>query len=170
MPDLPLRPSLEFLRKQAKARKRERAIGLSRAQFELAHEYGFVSWSELVHHVQASTLDGVERALMLADPSALATLVHADPTAAITSVDGLPPLVMLLRRSTGTSTDIRACARLLLDAGADPDSHTVEWSGEGRMSVLFDAVERGDLPLVRLLVERGATKDSRLRAVGHGPS
>jgi ankyrin repeat protein len=48
---------------------------------------------------------------------------------------------------------------MLLDAGADPDSHTIEWGGEGGMSALFDAVERGDLPLVQLLVERGATKD-----------
>ncbi|MGI8622625.1 MAG: ankyrin repeat domain-containing protein, partial [Solirubrobacteraceae bacterium] len=66
---------------------------------------------------------------------------------------------MLLRRSTGSAGDVRACARLLLDAGADPASHTVEWDGEGRMSALFDAVERSDLELVRLLVERGATAD-----------
>jgi len=66
---------------------------------------------------------------------------------------------VLLRLSIGPLAEVRACARLLLDAGADPDSHTIEWGGEGRKSVLFDAVERGDLALVRLLVERGASKD-----------
>jgi len=159
VPDLPERASLEYLRKQAKARKRERAIGLSRAQHEVAREYGFDSWPKLVHHVQASGLEGIERALVLVDASALSMLLHADPAAATAEVDGLAPLLVLLRRSTGTPGDVRSCARLLLDAGADPDSHTIEWGGQGRMSALFDAVERGNLALVQLLVERGATKD-----------
>jgi ankyrin repeat protein len=47
----------------------------------------------------------------------------------------------------------------LLDAGADPDSHTLEWGGEGLMSALFAAVERRDLALVRLLLNAGATSD-----------
>jgi ankyrin repeat protein len=157
--DLPPHPSLEYLRKQAKTRKRERGIGLSQAQRELAREYGFASWPQLVHHVQASSLEGIERALVLADTRALTGLLHADPTAATMTVDGLAPLLVLLRRSIGPPADVRTCARLLLDVGADPDSHTLEWGGEGRRSALFDAIERGDLPLARLLVERGATKD-----------
>ena len=159
MSALPPRPSLEHLRKQAKARRRERGVGLSQAQYEIAREYGFDSWPKLVHHVQATELSGVERALVLADPSALAALLIADPGVAVAPLDGLAPLLVLLRRSTGSPADIRECARLLLDAGADPDSHTVEWGGEGRMSALFDAVGRGDLPLARLLVERGADLD-----------
>jgi ankyrin repeat protein len=51
---------------------------------------------------------------------------------------------------------VRDCARLLLDAGASPNSHTVEWSGEGRQTALFDAVERHDLDLVRLLLDHGS--------------
>ena len=159
MPDLPERSSLEHLRKQAKKRRRERGIALSRAQHELAREYGFESWPRLVHHVQAAGLHGIERALVLADAAALARLVEADPPIATAEVGGLAPLLVLLRRSTGSPADVRACARVLLDAGADPDSHTVEWGGEGRMSALFGAVERADLELARLLVERGATKD-----------
>ena len=159
MPDLPLRPSLEYLRKQAKTRRREQAIGLSQAQHEIAHEYGFASWPALVHHVQAASLEGIERALVLADPPTLATLLQTSPAAATTPVDGLAPLLVLLRRSTGTPADVRTCARLLLDAGADPDSRTVEWDGQGRQSALFDAVERGDMALIRLLVEHGAAKD-----------
>jgi ankyrin repeat protein len=159
VPDLPSRPSLEHLRKQDKARKRERDIPLSEAQHELAREYGFASWPRLVHYVQAAGLEGIERALMLADVEALAALLQAEPAAATAPVDHLPPLVILLRRCTGSGADVRGCARLLLDAGADPNSHTVEWGGEGRMAALFDAVERSDLELVRLLLDRGATPD-----------
>jgi len=159
VPELPQRPSLEYLRKQAKMRKRERAIGLSRAQHEIAREYGFDSWPKLVHHVQAGSLEGIERALVLADSAGLARLLRADATAVTAAVDGLAPLLVLLRRSIGSPAEVRACATLLLDAGAGPDSHTIEWGGEGRRSVLCDAVERGDLALVRLLAERGASKD-----------
>jgi ankyrin repeat protein len=101
----------------------------------------------------------LEQALALADPAALSELLQAEPAAATTQVGGLPPLLVLLRRSTGSPGDVRACARLLLDAGADPNSHTVEWGGEGRMTALFDAVERRDLELARLLLERGAERD-----------
>lgn len=109
--------------------------------------------------MQANGLHGVERALVLADPAALASHLEADPTAATSEVGGLAPLLVVLRRSTGSPADVRGCVRLLLDAGADPDSNTIEWDGQGRMSALFDAVERGDLALVRLLLERGAAPD-----------
>jgi len=159
VPELPQRPSLEYLRKQAKRRKRERGVPLSQAQHELAREYGFDSWPRLVHHVHASGLEGIERALVLGDVAALADALRADRAAAIARVGRLAPLLVLLRRSTGSPADVRECARLLLDAGADPGSHTVEWGGEGRMTALFDAVERRDLELARLLVERGAERD-----------
>lgn len=104
-------------------------------------------------------MTGIERALVVADPAAVARILDADPAAATALIDGLAPLLVLLRRSTGSPANLWDCARLLLAAGADPDSHTVEWGGEGRMSAMFAAVERGDLPLTRLLVDHGATKD-----------
>ncbi|MFB9627628.1 ankyrin repeat domain-containing protein [Nonomuraea helvata] len=159
MPALPQRPSLEHLRKQAKRRGRAQGIPLSRAQFEIAREYGFPSWPKLAEHVRVAALEGIERALVLADPTVLATLVRADPSVATDPVGGLAPLLVLLRRAVAPSAQVRECARLLLDAGADPGSHTVEWDGEGSRTALFDAVERGDLALTRLLVERGAPRD-----------
>ncbi len=159
MPGLPERPSLEHLRKQAKARKRGRAISLSAVQHELAREYGFGSWPKLVRHVRAGALEGIERALVLADAPALSALLHADPAAATAQVGELVPLLVLLRRTLGSPADVRSCAQRLLDAGADPNSHTIEECGQGRITALRDAVEHGDLALVRLLVERGATKD-----------
>ncbi len=162
MPGLPDHPSLEHLRKQAKARRRELGIGLSRAQYDIARQYGFDSWPRLVHHLQAAALSGIERALVLADPAELAALLRADPTVATMDVPSsppLPPLLVLLRRTIGSATDVRDCARQLLDAGADPNSHTVEWGGEGEQTALFDAVERRDAALVRLLLAQGANTD-----------
>jgi ankyrin repeat protein len=159
VPDLPERPSLEHLRKQAKRLRRERGIPLHRAQHELARSYGFASWPRLVHHVHARGLEGIERARALADPSALAALLRADPGAATQPAGDLPPPLTLLRGPTTDSpADVRACAVLLLDAGADPDSHTVE-EGGWRMSALYAAVDRGDAELVRLLLAHGATRD-----------
>jgi ankyrin repeat protein len=157
--ELPPRPSLEHLRKQAKALKRERAIVLSQAQHELAREYGFDSWPKLVHHVHASGLQGIERALVLADPADLSDLLRGEPNAATTAIGALPPLLVLLRRATGSPRDVRECARLLLDAGADPNSQTTEWGGESQMTALYSTVERRDLQLARLLLDRGAERD-----------
>jgi ankyrin repeat protein len=157
MPTLPPRPSLEHLRKQAKALRRERGVPLCRAQHELARSYGFASWTRLARHVQAAGLDGIERALALADPAALAPLLAAD--AATAPVAGLPPLLALMRRSTGAPADVRRCAALLLAAGADANSRTAEDGGDWNRSALFEAVERRDLALARLLVEHGATPD-----------
>jgi Ankyrin repeats (3 copies)/Ankyrin repeat len=156
---LPQLPSLEQLRNQAEARQRDRGIALRVAQYELARLYGFGSWPKLVQHVQAATLNGVERALVVADVAMLTAHLTVDPAAATRDVDGLAPLLVLLRRSIGSSADVRRCAELLLDAAADPNSHTVEWGGEGQRSALYDAVDRGDLALARLLIDRGATKD-----------
>jgi hypothetical protein len=63
---LPLRPSLEQLRKQAKDRvKTLRAQGidatLADVQFALAREYGFKDWADLVHHVETINPPGVRK-------------------------------------------------------------------------------------------------------------
>src|SRR5262245_48739624 len=99
---LPARPSLEQLRKQAKdllrncqdgvaaaaeriRRHRPEATNpsLADAQFALAREYGFESWPKLVHHVDAANpadldcFDRIARDLMAAfagDADALARL------------------------------------------------------------------------------------------------
>ena len=156
---LPAYPSFEHLRKQAKRRRRERGIPLHRAQHELAQEYGFTSWVRLVRHVQAGGLTGRERALVLADPVALAELLAAARAVATDPIAGLPPLLALLRRGLGSPAEVRECAALLLAAGADADSHTVESGGEWRQTALFDAVERRDLTLVRLLLAHRAIPD-----------
>ncbi len=52
--ELPARPSLEQLRKQAKELQRQTPYNtLAAAQFALARDYGFASWAELRQHVEA---------------------------------------------------------------------------------------------------------------------
>ncbi len=97
-------------------------------------------------------------ALRAADAAALAQLLAADAALARTELDGVAPLLTLLR-GPGRGDDVRACVKLLLDEGANPNAHTVEWGGEGIASVLFAAVDHGDPTLLRLLVDAGARPD-----------
>lgn len=159
MAHLPDRPSLEHLRKQAKRRRRDRGIALARAQREVAAEYGFASWTRLVRHVLAASLAGVERAVALADWNSLRTLLVADPSAATADVCGLPPLIALLRDSCGTPGDVRQCAELLLQAGADPSSTIPSEDGEWAVTASYLAVEREDLTLLLRLIDAGAEPD-----------
>ena len=60
---LPVRPSLEQLRKRAKEKLKDLRAGdpaatLSDAQFAIAREYGFESWPKLVHHVESVVSSG----------------------------------------------------------------------------------------------------------------
>jgi ATP-dependent Lon protease len=58
---LPSHPSEEFLHKEAKRFAREHDLQLATAQRELAHEYGFRNWAELmsaVHAMGAGSDDG----------------------------------------------------------------------------------------------------------------
>lgn len=50
---LPARPSLEHLKKQAKDLAREQKIALHEAQTLLARDYGFASWKKLHAHVES---------------------------------------------------------------------------------------------------------------------
>ena len=169
---LPDRPDLEHLRKQAKTRKRERGVALSAAQHELALDYGFPSWPRLVRHVRALGLEGIERHLALADPVGVSGVLATDADAVHRPVDGLVPLLYLLRRSKGTGADVRECARVLLDAGADPNAFThedEEW-GNWDFYAVRSAVDRDDVALIELLVERGAERDedAMYHACEHG--
>jgi len=51
MPELPARPSAEHLRKAAKRRARERSLPLADAQRQIACDYGFRTWADIMRHV-----------------------------------------------------------------------------------------------------------------------
>lgn len=75
--ELPSRPNLEYLRKQAKelldaARHEHPEWQLADAQFALARGYGFASWPALKVHVESLAIDGAGRAPTPAGPSTTA--------------------------------------------------------------------------------------------------
>lgn len=83
--DLPDKPNLDWLRKQAKRRLEELrasdpAVQLSDAQFDLARMYGFPSWRALKAHIDALTVDGqLFAAAENGDVATLAALLDAHP-------------------------------------------------------------------------------------------
>jgi ankyrin repeat protein len=84
----------------------------------------------------------------------------------------LPPLVAVthsaLLREPAHAPALRDCARLLLQAGADPDQsignrwppHSLQQPGEERLGALYGAAGQAhDLALTRLLLDAGANPD-----------
>ena len=118
---------------------------MSRAQHELAREY---SWPKLVHHVQAAGLEGVERALVLADHAALSADLPKAPPPSLghprpNDLGWILGQFALLGR-----TDV---VRPRLDAGTE-----VEARGWSNLTPLDQAAMHGRNDTVRLLIERGA--------------
>jgi ankyrin repeat protein len=127
---LPDRPSLEQLRKQAKEhlevlRGTEPSVTLSAAQHELAREYGFASWPNLVHHVESrqpsvrmlqpaelkseskllwspgrgTDVWALIQACVSGDLETVRTLIAADPSLARSHYDYRKPLYFAVREN-----------------------------------------------------------------------
>jgi ankyrin repeat protein len=91
----------------------------------------------------------------LAAEPGLATAGHAP--------DGWPPLLYLCSSTFHSGNPERArgilrCAELLLGQGADPNSHTLFDAGDpqSKLPALYFACVSDNVPVVRLLLERGA--------------
>ncbi len=180
MPDLPARPDLDQLRRQAKellrtavagdsgARGRIGAVSdrlvLASAQLALAREYGFASWARLKTEVERravfDTGDVARLRTLLAERPALATdrMEHwcdhrlgADPL-------GYLAMLRLDSRRLGLPADlpaVGAMARMLLDAGAP-----VEGGPGVAETPLITAASYGDAEVARVLIEAGADLDA----------
>ena len=190
MADLPAKPSLDHLRRQArdllraaqagdtKAAGRIRAVSdvltLANAQLAVAREYGFASWTRLRDEVAARTAglarqaeafceasigDGTGRAarmlaatpelarysfataVILGDAGCVRTELGRDPGLA-TQADtrtGWAPLHAAgasrwRRLDPAWAEGLLAVARMLLDAGADPNGRTGEEYGVARLT------------------------------------
>ena len=97
------------------------------------------------------------------DVTAVAARLADDPTAAqrTTGPDHTPPLVYAVltdvKRARGVSdADHLSIVRLLLDAGASPNTSVPLPDGAGRIPVLYFPCEAGNVAVARLLLERGA--------------
>lgn len=154
---LPIKPSEEHLRKQAKRWARLKSIALHEAQHAVAREYGAASWPQLMHVV--------ETMLRGADPlSATRYEMEALPKAA-NSTD-LPRVRAILESGEFTQHDLDlalarsvlrfkergSIARLLLDHGADPDGQY----GSDYGPIVFVTGECLDPDGLQFLIDAGA--------------
>jgi len=96
-------------------------------------------------------------ACSVGEPDFVAAALAAEPGLAVAprAQDGWPPLLYACASLKG---DAARCAELLLDHGADPNSHVLwdENDPASRLPALYFACVSGNAPLVRLLLDRGA--------------
>jgi len=182
---LPPRPSIEQFKKQAKSLlKRKGAadsetlrrirdshsrwgrlsheqiaaapFSLADAQFVIASEYGFASWSKLLSHLRmldaasaaAETVASLRDAAGKGDLARLNALLDAHPEL-INERGGQGVRTALHHAVFGNS---EAAVKLLLQRGANPD---IRCEGDNAYPLHF-AVEKNRVPIIHLLVEHGA--------------
>ncbi len=180
---LPDRPSLEHLRKQARALLRAYRRGeadartrlatdtalqattrprLADAQRVLAREYGFASWSALKAHVDALSLDApvaLRAAVLAGDAAQVARLLEQFPALRAGINEPVPDYGFGSNALFGAlQRGDRAVMEILLRAGADIHRRTDWWAGG------FGLLDVADPQLVPWLVERGAVIDAHVAA------
>jgi ankyrin repeat protein len=161
--ELPEKPNLQYLRKQAKELLRTMPAGkLADAQHTLANEYGFPTWAELKTHVITLGLSPAEAltvAVRDSDPRRVRELLERYPELRAKINDPLPSygfgqqaLFAAVQRGDRATIDV------LLQAGADIGKRTEWWAGG------FGALDDCDPSLVDFLIERGAVIDAHSAA------
>ena len=157
------KPSLEFLKKQAKELLRSTGQGkLADAQHALANEYGFSTWANLKSHVEALGLtpaEALKAAVCDSDAPRVRELLKKHPELRAKIDDPLPDdgfglhaMFAAVQRSDRATIDV------LLEAGADIRKRTEWWAGG------FGLLDDCDPGLVDFLVERGAEVDAHSAA------
>ncbi len=156
--ELPAKPSLEYLRKQAKQLQRTTSQGkLADAQHALAREYGFADWAKLKSYVITLGLPPAEAlTAAIRDQGAqrVRELLESHPELRAKINEplqnygfGQHALFAAVQRSD------RATIEVLLDAGANINQRTEWWAGG------FGVLDDCDPGLVDFLFERGAVID-----------
>jgi ankyrin repeat protein len=161
---LPDRPSLRYLRDEAKARRRAGEFTtLALAQLQIAREYGFASWPRLKLHVEALTLDGAERATAFVRSACSSNVRRAR---ALLEVD--PALARRDLACACVAGEAETVARIV---GAAPERVSAVTGPLERAPILyacFSRLGRGDperaagiRAVVRALLAAGADADAR---------
>ncbi len=160
---LPQKPNLEYLKKQAKDLLRSMGQGkLADAQHTLADEYGFPSWQKLKSHVEGlgrSPAEELKAAVCDSDAPRVREVLHRYPELRAKIDDPLPSygfgqhaLFAAVQRSDRATIDV------LLRAGANIRKRTEWWAGG------FGALDDCDPSLAEFLIERGAVVDAHSAA------
>lgn len=156
---LPEKPNLEYLKKQAKELLRTMQQGkLADAQHALANEYGFASWAQLKSHVEAvglSPAEALKAAVCDTDAARVRRVVEQHPELRARIDDPLPDygfgqhaLFAAVQRGSRATIDV------LLSAGANIRKRTEWWAGG------FGVLDDCDPSMVEFLTERGAVLDA----------
>jgi len=156
---LPKKPNLEHLKKQAKELLRSSGQGkLAAAQHALANEYGFSTWAKLKEHVLSlglSPAEALTAAIRATDAARVRELLVRHPELRTTIDDPLPnygfgthALFAAVQRSDRATIDV------LLQAGANIQKRTEWWAGG------FGVLDDCDPSLFDFLVGRGAILDA----------
>ncbi len=160
---LPAKPSLQYLRKQAKELLRSMQQGkLADAQHALATDYGFATWAMLKSHVEAQDLspaEAFEAAVCGNNAERVRELLEKYPELR-QSIDsplhghefGEHALFAAVQRTDRATIDV------LLSAGADIRKRTEWWAGG------FGVLDDCDPGLADFLIERGAILDAHSAA------
>lgn len=182
---LPDRPNLEHLKSQAKdllkayLRREPTAVArlgavstdpkLHDAQFVIAREYGFKSWDALRAHVTTVLLsqdESFEAACSLGNVDEVKRRLAEDPSLVhkVGSSGKLPIVTTCfspLLKVKETRAQLVETARVLLDAGADPNSFWLNPDfGSYKEACLYGATGVNNCPeLARMLLETGADPD-----------
>jgi hypothetical protein len=155
---LPEKPNLEYLKKEAKELRCSMPQGkLADAQHSLANQYGFPTWTKLKAHVEALSLTpalALTAAVRNSDAARVRDLLarHPDLRACIDAPlenygEGQHALFAAVQRSDRATIDV------LLAAGADIRKRT-EWAPGG-----FGVLDDCDPSMAEFLIERGAELD-----------
>ncbi|HEV3149310.1 MAG TPA: ankyrin repeat domain-containing protein [Acidobacteriaceae bacterium] len=161
--ELPEKPNLEYLKKQAKELLRTNGQGkLADAQHALAKEYGFATWAKLKSHVEGLGLtpaEALKAAVCDSDAPRVADLLRKHPELRARIDDPLPDygfgqqaLFAAVQRSDRATIDV------LLEAGAEIRKRTEWWAGG------FGVLDDCDPGMVEFLIERGAVLDAHSAA------
>ena len=156
---LPEKPSLSFLKKQAKDLLRNMPQSkLADAQHTLAKEYGFATWAKLKSHVESLGLtpaQALKAAVCDMDAKRVSELLERYPELRACINEPLPDygfgqqaLFAAVQRSDQSTIEV------LLRAGADIQKRTEWWAGG------FGVLDDCDPTLVDFLVQRGAVLDA----------
>ena len=179
---LPARPSLEFLRKQAKKIARQQSVSLRDAQLILAREYGFAGWRDLTAEISKRVGNDLEWALAEAhraihdnDIVGLKQLLAERP--ALLTWRGDERYQSMVEMATGAYGDAfgperehwftrGTCAEVLIDAGAIVLPRVSEGVLQSRAVGLLHMFERkGLLPQT---VFEGDLADDALEVLFYG--
>jgi ankyrin repeat protein len=157
---LPEKPNLEFLKKQAKELLHSMRQGkLADAQHTLANEYGFASWAKLKSHVAVlglSPAEALKAAVCDSDAARVREVLDRYPELLAKIDDPLPgyafgqhALFAAVQRSDLATIDV------LLRAGANIQKRTEWWAGG------FGVLDDCDPGMLDFLMERGAVPDAQ---------